>query len=117
MIQFKILNVKLSNSQHDKLEYGIKNGAEVTFKFSSIVLADSNENNILHKLLSTNTQVSRFRKAFENGASANIKLSKIQLHKIRQSRGFLGILSGPLLKTGLPLMKNILKPLANHLIP
>ena len=40
------------------------------------------------------------------------------MHKIEQSEGFLGRLLGPLLKTGLPLMKNVLKPLAkNVLIP
>ena len=47
-----------------------------------------------------------------------IKLSKTQLHKIGQSRGFLGRLLRPLLKTGLPLIKNVLKPLAqSFLIP
>ena len=40
------------------------------------------ENNFPHKLLSTNTQVSRLLKAFANGSSANIRLSKTQLHKI-----------------------------------
>ena len=54
--------------------------------------------------------VSKLRKAFGNGSSANIKLSKTQLHKIGQSGGFLGRILGPL-KTGLPLMKNV-KPLA-----
>ena len=40
------------------------------------------------------------------------------MHKIGQSGGFLGRLLGPLLKTGLPLMKNVLKPLAKSaLIP
>ena len=36
----------------------------------------------------------------------------LQLHSIRESEEFLGRLLGPLLKTGLPLMKNVLKPLA-----
>ena len=34
-----------------------------------------------------------------------------------QSRGFLGRLLGPLLKTGLPLMKSVIKPLGFVLIP
>ena len=34
------------------------------------------------------------------------------MHKIGQSGGFLGKLSGPLLKPGLPLVGNVLKPLA-----
>ena len=42
-----------------------------------------------------------------NNSSANIKLSKSQLSKIVQSRGFLGKLLQSLLKTGLPLMKNL----------
>ena len=59
-------------------------------KISSDVVGDSNdENNFLHKLLLTNTQVSRLWKAFANGSSANIKLSKTKLHKIGQSGGFL----------------------------
>ena len=39
-------------------------------------------------------------------------MSKTQLHKIGQSGGFLGRLLVPLLKTGLPLIGNVLKPLA-----
>ena len=45
-------------------------------------------------------------------------MSKTQLSKIIQSGGFLGRLLGPLLKTGLPLMKSAIKPLAKSaLIP
>ena len=67
-------------------------------KISSNVVWDSNdENNFLHKLLLTNKQISKLRKAFANGSSTNIKLSKTQWHKIEQS----GRLLGPLLKTGL----------------
>ena len=81
MTQYNILNAKFS--QPDKLKSGIKNGTEVTLKLSSNVISDSNdENNSPHKLLLTNAQVSKFHKTFENGSSANIKLSKTQLHKI-----------------------------------
>ena len=38
------------------------------------------------------------------------------MHKIEQSAGFLGRLLGPLLKTGLPLMKNVLKSLAKSIL-
>ena len=64
----------------------------------------------------TNTQVSRLRKAFANGSSANIELSKTQLHKIRQSGGFLGRHLGLLLNTGLPSLKNVLKPFAKSVL-
>ena len=46
---------------------------------------------------------------FVNNLTANLKLSKNQLSKIRQSGGFLDRLLRPLLKSGLPLMKNVLK--------
>ena len=91
MTQYKMLNIKLYNSQLNKLKSAIKNGTEVTLNLSSNIVGDSNdENNFPHKLLLTNTQVSKVRKAFANGSTANIKLSKAQLHKIGQSRGFLG---------------------------
>ena len=116
MPQCNILNVKLSNSQLNKLKSGIKNGTEVTLKRSSNVVGDSADENIfLHKLLLTNTQVSRLCKAFANNSAANVKLSKTQLHKILQSGGFLGTLLGPLLKIGLPLIKNVLKPLGKSI--
>ena len=91
MTQYSTLYVKLSNSQFNKLTSGIKNGTEVALKLSSNVVGDSNnKNNFPHKLLLTNTQVSRLRKAFANGSSANMKSSKTQLYKKGQSGGFLG---------------------------
>ena len=64
----------------------------------------------------TNTQVSKLHKAFANNYLANIKLSKTQLHKIVQSGGFLGRLLRVLLKTGLPLIGSVLKPLAESVL-
>ena len=117
MTQYNTLNVKLSNSQLNKLKSGIKNGSEVTLKILWNVVGDSNdENNFLHKLLLTNAQVSKLRKAFSSGSSANIKLLKAQLHKLGQSKGFLGRLLTPLLKSGLPLMKNVFKLLVKSVL-
>ena len=62
-------------------------------------------------MLLTNRQISRFRKAFPNNLSANIKLSKNLFSKIGQSGEVLGRLLGPLLKTGLPLIESVLKRL------
>ena len=61
-------------------------------------------------------QVSKLCKVFVNNLSANIKLSKTQLSKIRQSRGFLVRLLETLLKSGLLLMKNVLKPLPKRVL-
>ena len=71
-----------------------------------------NETNFPHKLLLTNRQVANLRKAFANHLSTDIKLSKTQLSKMIQSEEFLGRLLGPVIKTGLPVMKNVVKPLA-----
>ena len=112
MAPYNTLNVKLSNSELNKLKSTIKNGTKVTLNLSSNVAGDSiDENNFPHKLLLTNIQVSKLLKAFANNSSANIKSSKTQLYKIIQSSGFLGLL-GSLLKSGLPLIENVLKPLA-----
>ena len=74
MTQYNTVNVKLSNSQLNKLKSGIKNNAEVTLKISSNVIGDSNdENNFLHKFLLTNTQVSSLRKVFANSSPPDIK--------------------------------------------
>ena len=48
--------------------------------------------------------------------STDLKLSKAQISKIIQSGGFLGRLLGPLLKTGLPLIKNVIKPWAKSVL-
>ena len=68
MTQYNTLNVKLSNSQLNKLKSGIKNRTEVTFNLSSNLIGSSyDENNFPHKLLLTNTQASKICKAFANG--------------------------------------------------
>ena len=68
------------------------------------------------KSLSTNTQVSKYRKAFANGTSINTKLWKAQLHRKGQSGGFLGRIIWPLLKTEFALIGNVHKPLAKSIL-
>ena len=81
MIHYNSLNVKLSNSQLNKLKLGINNEAEVTLNLSWNMIGDyDNKIDFPHKLLLTDRQVLRLRKVF----------------------------LGLLLKTGLPLMKDIL---------
>ena len=58
----------------------------------------------------------RLCKALAHNSSANIKLSKTQLYKIGQPGGILGRMLGLLLKTGLPLVENVLKPLAKSIL-
>ena len=104
MTQYNSLNVRLSNSQLNKLKSSIKDETEVVLRLSSNMIGD-NETNFPHEVLLTNRQVANLRKAFTNNKSADIKLSKTQLSKMIQSGGFLSRLLGPLLKTGLPLIK------------
>ena len=115
MTQYNSLNSKLSNSQLNKFKSSIKNETEVVLRLSSNMIGD-NETNFPHKLLLTNRQVTNLRKAFVNHSSADIKLSKTQLSKMIQSGGVLGRLLGPLLKTGLPLISNMIKPLAKSVL-
>ena len=115
MTQYNSLNAKLSNSQLNKFKSAIKKENEVVLRLSSNMIGD-NETNFAHKLLLTNRQVSNLRKAFGNHLSADIKSSKTQLSKMIQSGGFLGRILGPLLKTGLPLIKNVIKPLAKSVL-
>ena len=81
-----------------------------------MVGSSDDETNLPHKLLVTNRQNANLGKDFANYLSSGIKLSKIQLSKMIKSGGFLGKLLGPLLKTGLPLMKNVTKPLAKSVL-
>ena len=101
----------MSNSKLKKLKSGIKTNTKVTLKISWNIVGDSND-----KLLLTNTQVSKLCKAFTNGLSANTKLLKIQLQGKGQSGWPLGSLLGLVLKTGLALIGNILKPLAKSVL-
>ena len=117
MTQRNSLNVKLSNSQLNKLKSSIKNDTDIVLRISSNMVGNSNDNtNFPHELLLTNRQVANICKAFANHLSTDIKLSKTQLSKMIQSGGFLGRLLGPLLKTGLHLMKSVIKPLAKSVL-
>ena len=116
MTQYNSLNVKLSNSQLNKLKSSIKNETDVVLRISSNMVSNSNDNtNFSHELFLTNRQVANIRKAFANHSSIDIKLSRTQLSKMIQSGGFLGNflskLAGPLMKVAMPLAKNVLAPL------
>ena len=107
MTQYNSLNVKLSNSQLNKLKSAIKNETGVVSRLSLNVVGDD-ETNFPHKLLLINRQVKTLRKALASKSSTDINLSKTQLSKMVQSRGFLG----RLLVTRIANVKNVTKPLA-----
>ena len=119
MTQYNSLNVKLSNSQLNKLKSAMKNETDVVLRLSANMIGNSDdETNFPYKLLLTNRHVATLCKAFDNNTSADLKLSKTKLSKMIELGRFLGRLLGPLLRTGLPLMKSVIQPLAqNVLIP
>ena len=89
--QYNSLNVKLSNSQLNKLKSAIKNETEIVLRLSSNMVDNyDGETNFWHKLLLANRQVANLRKAFPNYFSIDIKSSKTQLSNMVQSGGFLG---------------------------
>ena len=116
MTQYNSLNVKLSNSQLNKLKSAIKNKTEVVLRLSSNMIGNSNDEiNFPHKLLITDRQVANLCNTFGNNSSTDIKLSKTHLSKMIQSGGILDRLLGPLLQTGLRFIKNVIKPLAKSI--
>ena len=113
MVEYTKVNVRLSGSQLKKLKDANSNNTGTTLRIS---LKMFNGNNLPHELLLTTRQKTKIRNAFNNNTSTDIKFSREQINKIIQCGGFLGRLLGPLLKTGLPLIKNLIRPLANSVL-
>ena len=83
MTQYNSLNVKLSNSQLNKLTSAINNESEVVLRLSPTMIGESDdETNFPHKSLITDRQVLHDRKAFPNNSLTDIKLLKTQLYKM-----------------------------------
>ena len=72
--------------------------------------------NVPRELLLATRQTTKLRNAFENNISTDIKQSRAQISKTIQFGGFLSKLLRSLLKTGLPLMKNLIQPLVKSVL-
>ena len=82
MTQYNSLNVKLSNSQPNKLKSSIKMETDVVLRISSNMVSNSNDNtNFPHELMLTNRQVANIRKAFAKNASIDINYQKLNYQK------------------------------------
>ena len=104
------MNVKLSNSQLNKLKSPRKNWTDVVLRLSSNMVGNSNnEANFPRNLFLTNRQILILRKAFANHTSIDIKLSKPQWTKMHKGEILQFLMT--LLKSGLPLLKSAVKPL------
>ena len=113
MVEYNKVIVKLTVNQLKKLKTAVKSKTGTTIRMNLKMLA---ENDLPHELLLTTRQKTKLRNAFNNNMSTDLKLSKTQISKIIQSGRFLGRLLGPLLKTGLPLIKNVIKPLVKSVL-
>ena len=113
MVEYTKINVRLSDSQLKKLKDAVSNNTGTTLRIS---LKMFNRDNLPHELLLTTRQKTKIRNAFNNNTSTDLKFSKSQINEIIQSGGFSSKLLGPLLKTGLSLIKNIIKPLAKSVL-
>ena len=121
MVKYNKRNVKLSGTQLKKLKIAVSN----FFKTGTTIrmnLKMFNGNDLPHKSLLTtrqnkkNKKTNKLRNTFNNNMSTDLKLFKAQISKIIQSGRFRGRFLGPLLKTGLPLIKNVIKPLAQSVL-
>ena len=112
MIEYIKVNVKLTDKQLKKLKTVVKNKTATTLRMT-LEMFDGND--LPYESLLTTRQKTKLRNAFNSNMPTDLKLSKAQITKIIQSRGFLGFLLsklvGPLMKVAVPLAKNILAPL------
>ena len=108
MVEYNTANAKLSDSHLNKLKSAVKNRQGTTLRMNTRIFS---ANNLAHELLLTTRQRTKLRNSIENNMSTDIKLSKAQISKIIQSGIFLGKLLGPLLKTELPLIRNVIMPI------
>ena len=112
MVEYTRINRELTNVQLNKFKKAVKNNDSTTLRIS---IKNFNKDELLHELLLTTRQSTKLRNAINNNLATDIKLSKAQIKKIKQSGGFLGKLlsklAGPLMKVAMPLAKNVLAPL------
>ena len=79
MVEYSKANVKLSDTQLQKLKTTVKNNARTTLRMSLKIF---DRNDLLHELLLTTRQRTKLRNACNNNMSTDVKLSKVQILKI-----------------------------------
>ena len=112
MVEYSNVNVKLSDTQLEKVKTAVKYKKGTTLRIS---LKMFNGNDLPYELLLTTRQKTKLRNAFNNNMSTDLKPSKAQISKNysvwRIFRTLLSKLAGPLMKVATPLAKNVLAPL------
>ena len=116
MSQYNSFNVKLTSHQYQFKVWNRKWNRS-SFKLPSNMIHNSDDEiNFPYKLLLTYRQVANLHRVFANKSSIDIKSLKSHLSKMIQLGRFLGRLLSSFLKTGLPLMENVIKPLARSVL-
>ena len=115
MTEYSKVNVKLSNTQLNKLKNTVKNKTGSSLRISLKIF---NGNNLPHELLLTTRQKTKVRNTFNNNMSTDLKLFKAQISNVIQSGGFLGSLlsklADPLMKIAVPLAKKCFSTIRNN---
>ena len=78
MVEYRKLNLKLSDTQLKNLKTAVKNKTGTSLRISLKIL---NRNDLPHELLLTSRQKSKLRNAFNNKMLTDLKLSKAQILK------------------------------------
>ena len=112
MVEYRKINCKLTNVQLNKLKKAAKSNEGASLRLD---IKNFNKDELPHELLLTTRQNTKLRNASNNNLATDIKLSKAQIKRLIQSRGFLdkllSKLAGPLIKVAMPLAENVLAPL------
>ena len=112
MVEYTKINCKLANVHLNKFKKAVKSNEGATLRLG---IKNFNKDELPHELLLTTRQNTKLRNAINNNLATDIKLSKAQIKKLTQSRGFLSKLlsklAGPLMKVAMLLAKNVFAPL------
>ena len=112
MVEYKKVNLKLSNQQIKKLKEAVKSNNGTTLRIGNKYF---NNADLLHELFLTQAEINKLREKVKNNMSTHIKLSKVQITKLIKEGGALGSILArclpKLIKPALSLGKNILAPL------
>ena len=76
MVEYNTVNVKLSNSQLNKLKSAVKNKQGTTLRMNTRMF---NGNNLSHELFLTQRQITKLRNNIENNLQTDMTLSKAQI--------------------------------------
>ena len=85
MVEYSIINCKLTNIQLNKFKKSVKSNEGATLRLG---IKNFNKDELPHELLLTNRQNTKLRNAINNNLTTDVKLSKVQIKEFVQSGGF-----------------------------